>query len=259
MGGVEEFNMRTLAPTLFAAPFAALAMMASPVAVAPAVAQEGGMHGEHHMMMMQGTTLTVSAEARTSERPDLATINAGVVAEAPTAEAALAENARRMNAVIAAIKRSGVADRDIQTSQLSVQPQTVYAENVPPRVTGYQATNMVSVKVRNLANVGKTVDALVGQGGNQLNGISFGLDNPDAALDRARVDAMKKARARAELYAQAAGLHVDRIISIQEGGSVEPPRPYAAMAMRAAVADATPVQAGEVDLTANVTVVFALK
>ncbi|KAF0178310.1 MAG: hypothetical protein FD124_3091 [Alphaproteobacteria bacterium] len=253
MGGVEEFNMRTLA----LAPFAALAMFAAPVA--PAVAQEGAMHGERHMMTMQGTTLTVSAEARTSERPDIATINAGVVAEAPTAEAALAENARRMNAVIAAIKRSGVADRDIQTSQLSVQPQTVYAENTPPRITGYQATNMVSVRVRNLANVGKTVDALVGQGGNQLNGISFGLDNPDAALDRARVEAMKKVRARAELYAQAAGMTVDRILSIQEGGFITPPRPYAAMAMRADLAEGTPVQAGEVDLTANVTVVFALK
>jgi uncharacterized protein len=252
MGGEEELIMRALA----LAPLAAVAMLAAPVAVA----QQAGPHAEHHRMMMEGTTLTVSAEARTSERPDIATVNAGVVAEAPTAEAALAENARRMNAVIAAIKRAGVAERDIQTSQLSVQPQTVYAENVPPRVTGYQATNMVSVRVRNLANVGKTVDALVAQGGNQLNGISFGLDNPDAALDRARVEAMKKARARATLYAQAAGLQVDRIISIQEGGSVEPPRPYMAMAMRAGAADAaTPVQAGEVDLTATVTVVFALK
>lgn len=245
--------MRTIAP------FAALAMLAAPMATAPAIAQDTAAASDHHRMMLEGTALTVSADSRTSERPDIATISAGVVAEAPTADAALAENARRMNAVIASIKRSGVADRDIQTSQLSVQPQTVYAENVPPRVTGYQATNTVSVKVRNLANVGKTVDALVAQGGNQLNGISFGLNDPDSALDRARADALKKARARADVYAQAVGMRVFKIIAIQEGGSVEPPRPMPMMAMRAAAMDSTPVQAGEVDLVANVTVTFELR
>jgi hypothetical protein len=246
--------MRALVPYA-----AALAMAASPVAIAPAVAQDTTPATGHHRMMIEGTTLTVSAESRTSERPDIATVTAGVVTEAPTAEAALAENARRMTAVIAAIKRAGVADRDIQTSQLSIQPQTVYAENVPPRVTGYQATNTVSVKVRNLANVGKTVDALVQQGGNQLNGIEFGLNDPDSALDRARADALKKARARADVYAQAVGMRVHKIIAIEEGGSISPPRPVPMMAMRAAAMEGTPVQAGEVDLTANVSVMFELR
>jgi hypothetical protein len=245
--------MRNTAPIA-----AALAVMAAPLAAAvPAAAQQA--HEGHHQMMLEGTALTVSAEAQASERPDIATLTAGVVTDAPTAEAALAENARRMNAVIAAIKRSGVADRDIQTSQLSIQPQMVYAENVPPRVSGYQATNTVTVKVRNMANVGKTVDALVNVGGNQLNGVAFGLDNPDAALDRARADALKKARARAEVYAQAVGMRVSKIISIQEGGAVAPPRPMPMMMARAAMAEATPVAAGEVELTANVTVTFELK
>ncbi|MDZ4775592.1 MAG: SIMPL domain-containing protein [Alphaproteobacteria bacterium] len=246
--------MRSLVPYA-----AALAMAASPITLAPAMAQDTAPAAGHHQMMIEGTTLTVSAESRTSERPDIATVTAGVVTEAPTAEAALAENARRMTAVIAAIKRAGVADRDIQTSQLSIQPQTVYAENVPPRVTGYQATNTVSVKVRNLANVGKTVDALVQQGGNQLNGIQFGLNEPDAALDRARAEALKKARARADVYAQAVGMRVHKIIAIQEGGSVDLPRPMPQMAMRMAANESTPVQAGEVDLTANVTVMFELR
>ena len=241
--------MRVLVPAL-----AALATLSS----APlAAAQEAG---HPHMMMMEGTMLSISADARVSEKPDIAVITAGVVNEAPTADAALAENARRMTAVIAAVRRSGVAERDIQTAQLSINPQTVYAENVPPRVTGYQATNTVSVKVRNMANVGKTVDALVGQGGNQLNGISFGLDQPDAALDRARAEAFRKARARADVYAQAAGMHVKRIVGISESGGMEPPRPMPMMAMRAmAGADATPVAPGEVDLTASVTVMFELQ
>jgi len=244
--GQEEFQMRSIVPAL-----ATLAVLgAAPLAAA----QEGG----HPHMMMQGASLTISAEAHTSEKPDVATITAGVVNEAPTAEAALAENARRMTTVIAAVKRAGVADRDIQTAQLSINPQTVYAENVPPRVTGYQATNTVSVRVRNMSNVGKTVDALVAQGGNQLNGIAFGIDEPDPALDRARAEAFKKARARADVYARAAGLQVKRIVSISEGGSVEPPRPMVMMA-RAAISDSTPVAAGEVNLTANVTVTFELQ
>ena len=242
--------MRSLVPAI-----AAVAALSSTVlGAAPlAAAQDAG----HEHMTMHGTALTVSAEARTSEKPDIATVTAGVVNEAPSAEAALAENARRMTAVLAAIKRAGIADRDVQTSQLSINPQTVYAENVPPRVTGYQATNTVTVRVRNMANVGKTVDALVGQGGNQLNGIAFGLNDPDSALDRARADAFRKARARAEIYAQAAGMRVKRIVAISEGGSVEPPRPMPMMARAAMVS--TPVAPGEVDLSANVTVMFELE
>lgn len=240
--------MRTTLPAL-----AVLAAMST----APLAAAQEGPAGHH--AMLQGTALTVSAEARTAARPDIALITAGVVTEAPTAEAALAANAQRMTAVIAAIRRAGVAERDIQTAQLSVNPQMVYAENVPPRVTGYQATNTVNVKVRNLANVGKTVDAVVAQGSNQLNGISFSLDDPDAALDGARTEALKRARARADLYAAAAGLKVHRIVAIAEGGAVEPPRPMPMMMARAAAMDSTPVAAGEVGLTANVTVTFELR
>lgn len=234
----------------------ALAVLAAMSTVPLAAAQEGP--AGHHAML-QGTALTVSAEARTAARPDIALITAGVVTEAPTAEAALAANAQRMTAVIAAIRRAGVAERDIQTAQLSVNPQMVYAENVPPRVTGYQAANTVNVKVRNLANVGKTVDAVVAQGSNQLNGISFSLDDPDAALDGARTEALKRARARADLYAAAAGLKVHRIVAIAEGGAVDPPRPMPMMMARAAAMDSTPVAAGEVGLTANVTVTFELR
>ena len=239
--------MRSIAPAL-----AALSVLAAPAAVAQQPERPSA-------MMLEGATLTVNAEARTSAKPDIAMVTAGVVNEAPTAEAALAENARRMNVVLAAVKRAGVAERDIQTSQLSIQPQTVYAENVPPRVTGYQATNTVNVKVRNMGNVGKVVDALVAQGGNQLNGVSFSIDEPDAALNGARTEALKRARARAELYAQAAGMRVHRILSISESGVVEPPRPVPMMAMARMAAESTPVAPGEGNLTANVTVLFELR
>lgn len=240
--------MRSIAPAL-----SALAVMAAPAVAAAQQPQEA----QH--LLLQGTALTISAEARASAKPDIASVTAGVVNDAPTAEAALAENARRMNAVLAAVKRAGILDRDVQTSQLSIQPQMVYAENVPPRVTGYQATNTVTVKVRNMNNVGKVVDAVVSQGSNQLNGVTFSIDEPEGALNGARTEALRRARARADIYAQAAGMRVHRIISIAESGIVEPPRPMPMMAMARMQAEGTPVAPGEVDLTANVTVMFELR
>jgi uncharacterized protein YggE len=241
--------MRSTLPALALAATLAAAPVATPVAIA-----------QERPAMLEGAALTIAVEQRVSAKPDIATVTAGVATEAPTAEAALAANAQRMTAVIAAIRRAGVAERDIQTARLSVQPQMVYGENVPPRVSGYQASNTVSVKVRNLANLGKTVDAVVAQGGNQLEGVSFGIDNPDPLLDGARAEAMKKARARAEIYAQAAGLRVARIVAITETGAAPPPRLYAApMAARAEAFASTPVAPGEVDLTAGVSVTFELK
>lgn len=208
-------------------------------------------------MMLDGTVLSVTAEAEVSRKPDMATITAGVVTDAPTADAALADNARRMSGVMAALKRAGVAERDIQTSQLSVNPQVAYQDGRAPRVTGYQAVNNVTVKLRDMGAVGKTVDALVAQGGNQLNGIGFGLADPDSALDAARADALKKARARADVYASAAGMRVKRIVSISESGDMPaPPMPMMAMAR---AAPETPVSPGEISLTARVTVVFELQ
>ena len=193
--------------------------------------------------------------------------NAGVTTQAKTAAAALSENAERMNAVIAGLKASGIAERDIQTSNLSVNP--VYGQpradengNVSgePVITGYQATNQVEVKQRKIGNYGKTIDTLVSAGANQVSGPSFQLDQPDAASDEARIDAMKKARARAELYAKAAGLNVRRILTISESGGYAP-QPmvmYARADAMMAKAAPSPVSAGELQIAANVTVTFEL-
>lgn len=214
------------------------------------------------------TVLTVSAEGRTTRVPDLASFNAGVTSRGKTAGEAMAANSRDMDRVVAALKRAGIADRDIQTSNLSLNP--IYApqqrlpsgEIDPPeaRIIGYQANNMVTARQRNLAQFGKVIDTLVSAGANQVNGPSFEVDNPDAALDAARVQAMKKARDRAELYARAAGLRVARILSISESGGYSPmPVMYArAAAMDSAGAPPPPVAAGELALNANVTVMFEL-
>jgi uncharacterized protein YggE len=209
--------------------------------------------------------LTVSAEGQAHRVPDLAVFTAGVTTQGKTASQALAANSQAMTAVIAALKQAGVQSRDIQTSNLSVSP--VYEEQAPqpairprrtvgPAIIGYQVSNQVNARQRKLDAYGATIDALVSAGANQINGPSFTVDQPAAALDEARLEAMKAARARADLYARAAGMRVLRIVSIAEsGGGYQQPMVFARAKMMDAAA---PVEAGEVNLSANVTVQFEL-
>ena len=204
-----------------------------------------------------GTALDVSATGTSTRAPDIATISAGVVTQAQRAGDAMTANAKAMTATIAALKRAGVADRDIQTQSINLQPQYRYGDNQPPVLTGYQANNRVSVRIRNLAAAGGVIDALVAAGANQIDGPTLTVEHPEAALDEARAKALATARARAELYAKAAGLSVRRIVRISESeGSPPIVRPMAMMASKRA--EATPVEAGEQELTVNLSVVFEL-
>ena len=215
------------------------------------------------------SVLTVSADGRSTRAPDLAVFGAGVTTQGKTAAEALAANSRSMTQVIASLKRAGIAERDIQTSNLSVNP--VYAEprRLPggsteprtPEIVGYQVSNSVSVRQRKLGDYGKVIDTLVTAGANQVNGPAFQLDDAEVALDEARIAAMAKARARADLYARAAGLKVVRILSISESGGYYAPPPVLFardMAAGAPPPPPAPVQPGELQLTANVTVLFEL-
>lgn len=215
------------------------------------------------------TLLTLSAEGRVTRAPDLAVFTAGVTSQGKTAGAALAANSADMNKVIAALKKAGIADRDIQTSNLNLNPIYAPQRTMPdgqvypaqPEIVGYQVNNQVTVRQRNLAQFGRVIDTLVSAGANQVNGPSFEIDNSDAALDEARGEAMKKARARAELYARAAGLRVVRILSISESGGYAPPPPimYARSAMSKDAAEpVTSVSAGELSLNISVSVLFEL-
>lgn len=207
------------------------------------------------------TTLTVVAEGRVTRAPDIAEVSGGVVTAAPTATAAMAENATRMNAVVAAIRKAGIAERDIQTTGLNLQPQYKYGDNQPPVLTGYQATNTVALRIRKIADTGKLLDTLVNVGANQLNGPNFRIDDSETALDEARTAAVATARKRAELYAKAAGMRIKRIASMSESAGNQPgPRPVM-MEMRSKAMDAapSPVAAGEVALTIDVTMTFELE
>ncbi|WP_101925799.1 MULTISPECIES: SIMPL domain-containing protein [Luteimonas] len=205
-----------------------------------------------------GTTLlSVSAQAEASRRPDIAMLSTGVVTQAADANGALRANSEQMTTLMAAIKAAGIAERDVQTSGINLNPQYRYAENEPPVITGYQANNNVNLKVRDIARLGQVLDALVASGANQINGPTFEIEDAEGVQDEARAAALKKAQARAEMYAASLGLRVLRMVSISEGGGFAPPRPM--MAMRAmADSAAPPVSPGETTLSANLDIVFEL-
>jgi hypothetical protein len=187
----------------------------------------------------------------------MAQVSAGVTTNGLTAAQALAANSTRMKAVFTALEKLGVPQKNIQTTSFFVSPQYTNGDNNNPRrLTGYQVSNEVSVRLEDVAKLGSTLDALVTAGANQMNGISFSIREPAPLLEKARIQAVADARARAETYAKAAGVSLGSILAISESGN-EPPRPMYRMAAMAAP-PSTPVAAGEQSVTADVSVVWEI-
>jgi len=231
-------------------------------AIALAVASPGAAiaQGATIVQPLGGTRLDISATGEVTRVPDLAIISAGVQTLQPTATAAIEENATRMERVRAALKRAGIADADIQTSSISLNPEYRYAENQPPVLTGYRASNTVNVKFRDLKRSGAILDALVREGANQLNGPSLTLDKPEEAYDEARIKAIAVGRARAEIYARALGMRVVRILSVSEGGASFPgPMPMAYARDSAMAVSKTEIVPGTQDIQVSVSISFELR
>ncbi|GAB3353987.1 SIMPL domain-containing protein [Lysobacter tyrosinilyticus] len=206
-----------------------------------------------------GTLLNVSAQGEAKRVPDIALMSTGVVTRATDANAAMRANAEQMAKVVAAIKAAGIADKDVQTSGINLNPTYQYRDNQPPTITGYEAHNTVNITVRDIAKLGKILDTLTAVGANQINGPSFDVDKKDEALDEARRKAVASAQARADMYAKTLGMKVRRIVSISEGGRFAPPIPMARGMMMAKDAGAeTSVSPGENTLSVNLDVVFEL-
>jgi hypothetical protein len=236
----------------------ATALAASALPLAPAAAQSQPAPAG---ILLDGTRLDVVATGEVTRVPDVARITAGVVTVAPTATAALAQNSRQMASVRAALKRAGIADRDIQTSSINLYPDYRQdAQGNNPQIVGYRASNDVSVRFRDIAATGKILDALVAQGANQINGPQLAIDKPEAALDEARTQALSNARTRAELYARALGKRVGRILSISEAGAnYAPPAVMMRQSARGAMADSTSVDPGEQSVAVSLSVSFELE
>lgn len=207
-------------------------------------------------------TMTVSGQGEVRAIPDEAQLSAGVVTQARKAADALAANSRAMNAVFDALKRLGIPDKSIQTSDFSVtaQYQTDQHGNTTQKITGYEVSNNVAVTVDDLKILGPAIDALVSSGANAMGNIAFTIRDPKPLLTQARAEAVKDALQRANTYAGAASVTLGPITSIGENGE-EAPRPMMRkmMAMSAANDSATPVAAGEDSITAGVSITFELR
>ena len=235
---------------------AALAIIALPLAAAPAIADDDDITPQ----------ISVSATGNAEIAPDMAVINLTVLREAETARAALDANTAAMTEVLAAMRDEGIEERDLQTANFHIQPRYIYPRSdngtrQEPRIVGYIVSNGLTVRVRDLDRLGAILDMSVTLGVNQGGGITFTNDDPSAALTEARTNAMQEAIAKAETLTAAAGIGLGRILSISEQSSQ--PRPIAmARAETALVADAAapvPVAAGENTYRVSVNVTFELE
>jgi len=201
--------------------------------------------------------ITVTGDGQVEAAPDMATVTLGVTTEGATPAEAMAANSAQLATVLARLKEAGTADSDLQTTGLSLNPNWQNdGTGTAPRIAGYVATNMLTVRVRALDTLGGVLDAAIGQGANTFNGVSFGLADPAPAMNEARRRAVADAMARAELLAGAAGVSLGPLVSMTEGGPGGWPAPVHRME---AVADSpVPVAAGQVSTLASVTMVFSI-
>jgi uncharacterized protein YggE len=199
--------------------------------------------------------VTVTGEGSIAVAPDAAVLRIGVSTQAKTAADASDANAHRMAAVLGAIKDSGVAERDVQTAWLSLQPQYDSSKPGAPHLIGFQVTNQVTVKVRDIKALPIMLDRAITAGANEMSGIEFIVSGQSKLLDQVRDQAIADAHRKADLYVKAAGGHLGHVVTITEEGAPPPMRPVVT-AMRSG---AVPVAPGEQTLKASVTVSYALE
>ncbi len=230
---------------------AVAAAFAAGFSAAPAAAHEGD---------DVKRTIVVTGVGEAARAPDMAYLNLGVEAEGATASEALRKNSAQMEATLKSLRDAGVDKKDIQTSNLSVGAKYDYSrEGSPPRIIGYQATNTVSVKLRDLDKAGAVIDKAVGVGANRLDSISFGFAEPKPVMNDARKAAIADARERAELYADAAGVKLGPVMQISDSFT-QGPGPLPVMArMEMDASNAVPIAPGESMVTANVTLIYAIE
>lgn len=200
--------------------------------------------------------ITVTGEATVEATPDMATISLGVTTNGTTAAEAMNANSAALQVVMDRLKSAGIADRDLQTSNLSLNPNWVgYDSGSAPTIAGYVASNMLSVRVRDLESLGGVLDAAITDGANTMNGMTFELSEPRPVLDEARKQAVADAKARATLLVTAAGGKLGRVVSISENSGYGTPMP---MFRSDAAAAPVPVASGQIGMTASVSMTFEL-
>lgn len=231
-------------------------MLATALFAAPVMAQETPMNG----------TISISGLGEVTAAPDTAFINSGVTTQGATAREALDANTKAMADLLETLKAAGIEARDIQTSGFSVNPNYVYSDardangyQLPPKITGYQVFNNVSVRVRDLASLGSVLDKAVNVGANTINGITFSVADPSKLYDEARKEAFADAWEKAELYAGAASEELGTIRNITESQGYNQPQPYMMKAVAESASAAVPIASGELSFQINVQVTWDLE
>ena len=193
--------------------------------------------------------------------PDMAVLSAGVVTNADTAKSALDGNGPAMEKVLDVVRRAGVEPKDVQTRGINIAP--IYSRqtqpNDPPRISGYSASNVVTVRLRDHSKLGALLDGVVGAGANQMQGPRFSIAEPERLYDQARRAAVADSKRKAVLYAEAAGVKLGRILSIDESGPTPRTTAFAQPGVMARAAEAVPVEVGELNISTTVRVMFALE
>lgn len=211
----------------------------------------------------QSPRIVVIGEGESTLKPDLALLSLSVMREAATAREAMTANNDAMAKIVAAMKESGIADRDLQTAGIQIAPRYNYT-NKPDgsqeaQLVAYQVTNTIAIRVRDLARTGEVIDKSVTLGVNQGGNITFANDNPEAALTEARKKAVANAMEKAKTLAEAAGVSLGRVIEMSEMNYSQPPAPILAKAYADGAAGAAPVEAGENAYRIQVNMTFELR
>jgi uncharacterized protein YggE len=223
----------------------AAAVVAGALVATPALAQ-----------MIPPAAISVTGEATVSVPPDQAQIDGGITSEAKTAREASAANTTAMGQVLLALKGAGIEEKDVQTSRLSLQPQSPPNRTGPAAIVSYRASNRVTVRLRDVTKVASVIDTLVGAGANEIGGINFVVTQASKLLDEAREQAIADARRKAEIYARAAAVTLGAPLSISEQGA---PGPMPFRKMATGMAASAPVAQGEEILAVTVSVSWAIK
>ena len=256
--GWKDKPMRHVFKPVMVTLFAGAALLVVPLAGAGGPGQAGFLAAQAQTAEAP-RQISVSGTGRVDLPPDMAMVRIGVTHQDEQAAEALQQTSDAVAAMLARLSALGIAPRDVQTAGLSLNPvwRNRPDQQGQPEPWGFEASNIVSLRLRDVTALGAVLDALVSDGANRLDGVSFGLQDPEASMDEARRLAVLDARRKAALYAEAAGVGLGQVIRLEETGGGSP-RPVM-MEMAAMRADSVPVAAGEVGISASVQMVFALE
>ncbi len=205
-------------------------------------------------------TISLAGHGEVRAAPDMGLVMIGVLSQADAAADALKANTAAMQAVFAVLKDAGIEEKDIQTSNFTVQPRYDYNNNAqPPRLVGYDVSNNVTVAVRKLDSLGAVLDKVVSAGSNQINGILFQISKPETAMDEARKLAVADAARKAKVYAAASAVTLGDIVAISESGGIQPPIPMDAKMIQTERAANVPIAQGEQTISVDVNIVWEIK